>query len=75
MYYVYVLWSNKLQKRYVGFTSDLTTRLSEHNFGKSPFTKSGMPWKLLCKEEYSSESEARKREKFLKSGVGGNFLT
>jgi putative endonuclease len=74
MFYVYVLWSNKLQKRYVGFTSDLTKRLSEHNSGKSPFTKSGLPWKLIYSEKYSTETEARSREKFLKSGVGRKFL-
>ena len=74
MFYVYVLWSNKLHKGYVGFTSDLTKRLSEHNSGKSPFTKSGLPWKLIYSEEYLTESEARRREKFLKSGVGRNFL-
>ena len=74
MIYIYVLWSKKLQKRYVGFTADLTKRISEHNSGKSPFTKSGMPWKLIYTEEYSSESEARRREIFLKSGVGRKFL-
>jgi len=74
MYHVYVLWSNKLQKRYIGFSSDLVKRLSEHNSGKSPFTKTGMPWLLIHSEEYLTETEARRREKFLKSGVGRKFL-
>ena len=74
MFYVYVLWSNKLQKRYVGFTSDLTKRLSEHNSGKSPFTKNGLPWKLIYSEDYRMEIDARKRENILKSGVGRKFL-
>jgi len=74
MVQVYVLWSNKLQKRYVGFSSDLVKRLSEHNSGKSPFTKRGISWKLIYNEEYLTETEARKREKFLKSGVGRKFL-
>ena len=74
MYYVYVLWSNKVQKRYVGFSTDAVKRLLEHNSGKSHFTKSGLPWKLIYSEEYLTETEARRREKFLKSGVGRKFL-
>lgn len=74
MYFVYVLWSDKLQKRYVGFTSNLSKRLAEHNSGKTPFTKTGMPWEIIYTEEYSVESEARLKEKFLKSGVGRKFL-
>ena len=74
MFYVYVLWSDKLQKRYIGFTGDITKRLTEHNSSKSPFTKSGLPWKLIRVEEYSSKTEAQKRENFLKSGVVRKYL-
>jgi putative endonuclease len=74
MYYVYVLWSEKLKKRYVGFSANPAKRLDEHNSSKSAFTKTGIPWKLIYTEEYLSETEARKREKFLKCGVGRKFL-
>ncbi len=74
MYYVYVLYSSKLNKRYVGSSADINKRLTEHNSGKSKFTSSGSPWKLIYSEEYTSNSEARKRELFLKSGVGRKFL-
>lgn len=74
MYYVYVLYSSKLNKRYVGSTTDINERLVEHNSGKSKFTSGGSPWKLIYSEEYSSNSETRKRELFLKSGVGRKFL-
>lgn len=74
MFYVYVLWSDKLQKRYVGFTADLIKRVTEHNSGKSPFAKSGIPWKIIYTENYITGSEALRREKFLKSGVGRKFL-
>ncbi len=70
MFYVYVLWSEKLQKRYVGFTADLIKRVAEHNSGKSPFTKSAIPWEIIYSENYTTGSDARRREKFLKSGVG-----
>jgi putative endonuclease len=63
-----------LNKRYVGSSKDIENRLSEHNKGKSKFTKSGIPWKLIYKESFSTLSEARKREKFLKTGVGRKML-
>jgi len=73
-YTVYVIWSKKLQKRYVGSTSDLERRIVEHNKGQSKFTKSGVPWQLVCKEEFDTKTEALKREKFLKTGVGRKYL-
>jgi putative endonuclease len=74
MFFTYVLFSKKLNKRYVGSTANLTKRLNEHNSGKSKFTKGGIPWKLIYSEEFGSNSEARKRELFLKSGAGRKFL-
>jgi putative endonuclease len=69
-----VLWSEKLKKRYVGSTKNLEQRIKEHNSGKTTFTKSGVPWKLIYYEQYTSLSEARKREIFLKSGQGRKLL-
>jgi putative endonuclease len=74
MYFIYVLLSENLNKRYIGSTQDMYTRLKEHNLGKSKFTSAGIPWKLIYKETFSTNSEARKREIFLKSGVGRKFL-
>jgi len=71
---VYVLWSSKLNKRYVGSTENLKRRLNEHNKGANRFTKGGTPWILVYREEYSTRSEARRREIFLKSGVGRSWL-
>ncbi|MFO7446832.1 MAG: GIY-YIG nuclease family protein [Ignavibacteriaceae bacterium] len=58
----------------MGSTQDIVKRLAEHNKGLSKFTKGGVPWKLIYQEEYISISEARKREYFLKSGVGRKLL-
>ena len=69
-----VLYSDKLNKRYIGSTRDVKNRLKEHNSGKSKFTKADVPWKLIYKESYQSNQEARRRELFLKSGVGRKFL-
>ena len=74
MFFVYVLYSEKLKKRYVGSTNDVNKRLSEHNSGKSKFTKGGIPWKIVYTESFETNSEARAKEKFLKSGQGRKFL-
>ena len=71
--WAYVLWSDKLQKRYVGSTTrEPLDRLHDHNHRKTSFTSSGIP--LMHAERYPSLSEARKREIFLKSGVGRKWL-
>jgi len=74
MYFVYVLYSKKLNKRYIGQTQNLTARVKEHNSGKSQFTSTGIPWELIYFEEHSTRSEAMKRERFLKTGQGRKFL-
>ncbi len=74
MYYVYILWSNKLKKKYIGFTNDLRTRLKQHNSGQTNFTNRGKPWKLIYYEGFVSEYDANSEEKFLKSGKGRERL-
>ena len=59
---------------YVGMTENLERRLKEHNKGKSKFTKGNLPWKLIYSEEFPDYSTARKREKYLKSTAGKNWL-
>ena len=74
MYYVYVLWSLKIKKRYTGSTNNVEKRIYEHNHGCNRFTKGGIPWIEIYREEYLTKKEALKREKFLKSGQGRAWL-
>jgi putative endonuclease len=66
MYYVYVLQSKKDKSLYIGFTKDLKKRFAEHNKGLCKSTDNNRPLHLAFYEAYSSESNARKREKRLK---------
>jgi len=66
MYYVYVLQSEKDKNFYVGKTNNLHRRLTEHNGGKSHYTKCLAPLKLIYYEAYNSEIDARERENKLK---------
>ena len=72
MFIVYILFSFKLKKYYIGHTNNFNKRFQEHNKGISTFTKSGIPWKIVYSEEYQTRIEAIKREKQIKSYKGGN---
>ena len=65
-FFVYLLYSESLDRYYIGQTSDLTKRLAAHNAGYVRSTKSGRPWMLVGYERYESRSEARWRERQLK---------
>ena len=62
MPYVYILYSEKLNKYYIGSCVKLDIRLRQHNLGHSKFTSVGVPWIVVYSEEYSVLSEARRRE-------------
>lgn len=75
MYYVYVIKSLKNSKRYTGFTQkDPKIRLIEHNNGTNFYTRQNRPFELIYFENFSEESKARAREKFLKTGQGRRFI-
>lgn len=75
MYTVYVLYSRAFDKCYVGYTSDLSSRLLSHNeLGTSNWTKRYRPWEVIYSEEYSTKKAAMQREKELKSGIGREFI-
>lgn len=65
-YWVYILQSEKDESYYIGYTSDIEERLKRHNHGKSLYTKTKLPWKLIYQEEFLSRSEAMKREREIK---------
>ena len=74
MYYVYVLYSPKIDRLYIGQTKDLDRRIMEHSEGESFYTKRADDWKLVHTEEFVTRSEAMRREKILKSHKGRDFI-
>ena len=70
---VYVIQSSE-GYRYVGQTADLPRRLEQHNSGLSLWTKRGTNWSVIYFEIFATRREALTREKWLKSGVGRDFL-
>jgi len=70
MYFVYILQSEKNRSLYIGYTNDIFRRLKEHNEGKSKFTKSFKPYRLIFYEAFLNQRDAKAREEYLKSGWG-----
>jgi len=71
MYTVYILYSEKNNKTYVGFTKDMDKRLRQHNAkGSRLWTKRYQPWECVHTETYSTKYEAIAREQYYKTGSG-----
>ncbi|MBL7900854.1 MAG: GIY-YIG nuclease family protein [Bacteroidia bacterium] len=43
-----------MDRRYIGQTSDLASRIKAHNSGESTYTQKGIPWTLLWSGEVAS---------------------
>ncbi|MEK7567403.1 MAG: GIY-YIG nuclease family protein [Patescibacteria group bacterium] len=75
MYAVYVLRSLKNDKRYIGYSGKTPEeRLKEHNSGSNKFTRLNKPFVLIYSESFEEKRNAIKRERYLKSGKGREFL-
>ncbi len=66
MFYVYILQSEKDNKLYIGYSSDLRRRYAEHQRGKVTSTKHRRPLTLIYYEAYKDQIDAQTREKKLK---------
>lgn len=75
MYFVYALLSEKDSNFYIGQTSNIERRILEHNNGKTRSTRNRIPFKVIYVKEFAKRLDARKHEKYLKSGFGRKFLT
>ena len=73
MYYIYILLLSNKQV-YTGFTATLRKRIQQHKVGSVKSTKLRRPVKLIHYEAYLKESDARRREKYLKTTEGKRFL-
>ena len=68
-YYVYILYSRKLDRFYTGNTElDPEDRLRQHKeqFNAGSFTTKGIPWELFLTMECSSRLQARRVESHIK---------
>lgn len=74
MFYVYVLESLIDRSWYIGYTSNLSCRLEQHNSGESKYTNNHKPYKIICYFALLEKVDAKRYEKYLKSGYGRRTL-
>lgn len=71
---VYVLLSQKDDKFYIGSTSNLKQRLTDHFHGSSKATAPRRPFVLVFCEYFLSRKDALRREKYFKTTAGKKGL-
>ena len=78
MFFVYILRSETSGKLYIGQTNNMDRRLREHNEPlhnvRKHTSRNKGPWQLIHHEEVESRSDAVRREKWLKSGIGREWI-
>ncbi len=72
-YYAYALQSEE-GFHYTGHTQDLDLRIIRHGLGTTHYTRRGTNWRIVYSKEFNTRSEAMKHEKWLKSGIGREWL-
>jgi predicted GIY-YIG superfamily endonuclease len=70
--FVYVL-KNEDGRHYTGLTTDVASRLVDHNAGRCAHTEKGRPWHVDIVVEFADEARAIAFEQYLKSGSGTAF--
>ncbi|MDT0688330.1 GIY-YIG nuclease family protein [Salegentibacter sp. F188] len=70
---VYILYSDKSSRYYVGQTADIKERLKRHNSRRVKSTKHGIPWKIVLQIEVSDRSIAMQLETRIKKRGAKRF--
>ena len=73
-FFVYIIYSSKLDKYYVGHTHDLLIRVEQHNSGISTFTSKANDWVLKYSEPFHSREDAFKREIQIKKKKSRKYI-
>ncbi|MFC2119432.1 GIY-YIG nuclease family protein [Bacteroidota bacterium] len=74
LYYVHAISSLSRTYIYVGLIINKYRRIDEHQKDYNKTTRANCPFKIILVKKYQTRQEARKREKYLKSGIGKEFL-
>ncbi|MFC0771321.1 GIY-YIG nuclease family protein [Terrimonas alba] len=74
MYFTYILYSEKCDRYYIGYCSDVLKRLERHNAGMVTATRNCRPYLIKATKNFSTELEARKQELRLKKQKSRKYL-
>ena len=74
VFLVYILYSKKADKYYIGSTSDINKRLIKHNLGGTKSTRPGRPWIVVYTEIYNNKTDALIRERKIKKMKSRKYI-
>ena len=74
MYKVYIIYSLKLDRYYIGHTENIAIRLQRHIHGISVFTASADDWVLKYIEEFETRAAAHARERQIKKKKSRRYI-
>ena len=74
MPYTYIIFSEKLNKYYIGACVDFERRLRQHNTGQSTFTSTGIPWVAKYLKEFGTLQEAKEFELKIKKMKSRKYI-
>jgi putative endonuclease len=76
MHFVYIIYSQKINKFYIGESTNIAEKISWHNnhLFKDSFTKQSNDWELKLSIKVSNRSEARVIESYIKSMKSSKFI-
>jgi putative endonuclease len=73
-YFVYIIQSTTSGKWYIGYSSELKTRIQNHNAGFNASTKNRGPWVLIFVREFTSKMDALELERYLKQTRNKEYI-
>jgi len=76
MHWIYILYSKKIDKYYIGSSSNVQKRLEFHNSEYNKiWSKRGQPWELVFSHQFETKSDALKAEIFIKKQKSRIFIS
>ena len=66
MFYVYIIFSERIRQFYCGQTNNILFRIQQHNLAETLSNKHGIPWILIGYLRVQTRSDAMKLEKQIK---------
>ncbi|HAA17179.1 MAG TPA: excinuclease ABC subunit C [Cytophagales bacterium] len=66
MFFCYILYSESIDKFYIGHTASLEERIRKHNTHHKGFTGKANDWIIVYHETFQTKSEAYAREREIK---------
>lgn len=73
-YYVYIIFSYKLKRHYVGSTENLERRIEAHNSGLSTYTSKAKDWLIIYQVLLPAKTEALILERKIKKRGAERYL-